>query len=399
MSRQPVFLSSLGLVNALGLGKAAVADGLFRGETGGLRLEEGWMPKGPARVGRVYAPLPELPPGFAADASRSSRLLLAALGEIRDDLERELRLHGRGRIGVVLGSSTSGMGEGERAVAQFMEQGSLPPEFHYRQQEIGRPAPFLAEYLGLEGPAITLSTACTSSGRAMATARNLLLCGHCDAVVVGGVDALSKVTVNGFTALESTSQDLCNPMSRNRKGINIGEGAALFILRREASEIALLGIGESCDAYHVSSPDPTGEGVVRAMGMALGQAGLTSRTPLYLNLHATATPKNDEMEARAVARVFPEGIPCSGTKPMTGHTLGAAAATELAFCWMALQDAWNPKGLLPPHLWDGQQDENLPALDLVQPGRQMGAVRTCLSNSMAFGGNNISLVLGRSIDK
>ena len=208
MSRQPVFLSSLGLVNALGLGKAAVADGLFRGETGGLRPEEGWMPKGPARVGRCMRPSRSSPPASLPDASRSSRLLLAALGEIRDDLERETAPSMAGAsIGVVLGSSTSGMGEGERAVAQFMEQGSLPPEFHYRQQEIGRPAPFLAEYLGLEGPAITLSTACTSSGRAMATARNLLLCGHCDAVVVGGVDALSKVTVNGFTALESTSQD------------------------------------------------------------------------------------------------------------------------------------------------------------------------------------------------
>lgn len=394
MSPAPLFLSSLGLVNALGRGKKAVSEALFRGDSGGLRLEEGWLPGRAARVGRVEVPLPEIPTAFAKDASRNNRLLLAALGEIRDDLEQEIARYGVHRIGVVLGTSTSGMAEGEEAVAHQLRFGTLPPDFHYRQQEIGRPAPFLADYLGLEGPAITLSTACTSSGRAMATARNLILCGHCDAVVVGGVDALSKVTVNGFAALESTSEDLSNPMSRNRKGINIGEGAALFILRREPSEIALLGIGESCDAYHVSSPDPTGEGVAGAMSMALDRAGLTTRTPLYLNLHATATLKNDEMEARAVAKVFPDGVPCSGTKPMTGHTLGAAAATELAFCWMTLQAAWNPEGLLPPHLWDGEQDEGLPVLDLVQPGRRAGAIRTCLSNSMAFGGNNISLVLG-----
>ncbi|MBP1627423.1 MAG: Beta-ketoacyl-acyl-carrier-protein synthase [Holophagaceae bacterium] len=394
MSPRPVFLSSLGLVNALGLGKAAVARGLFQGETGGLNLEEGWMPGRPARVGRVTSPLPEVPASFAADASRSNRLLLAAMAEIREDLEREITRHGVHRIGVVLGTSTSGMAEGERAVAQQLREGTLPPDCHYRQQEIGRVAPFLAEYLGLQGPAMTLSTACTSSGRAMATARNLILCGHCDAVVVGGVDALSRLTVNGFAALESTSTDLSNPMSRNRKGINIGEGAALFLLRREPSEIALLGIGESCDAYHVSTPDPTGEGVAVAMGMALAQAGLSAPAPLYLNLHATATPKNDEMEARAVARLFPEGIPCSGTKPLTGHTLGASAATELAFCWMTLQEAWNPEGLLPPHRWDGHQDEALPVLDLVERGRKASATKACLSNSMAFGGNNISLLLG-----
>jgi len=395
MSPAPVFLSSLGLVNALGRGKAAVAPALFRGETGGLRLEEGWVPHRPARVGRVEGPLPELPGAFAADASRSNRLLLAALAEIREDLDREITRHGLHRIGVVLGTSTSGMAEGERAVAHHLAQGTLPPEFHYRQQEIGRAAPFLAEYLGLEGPALTLSTACTSSGRAMATARNLILGGYCDAVVVGGVDALSKVTVNGFGALESTSQELTNPMSRNRKGINIGEGAALFILRREPSEIALLGIGESSDAYHVSTPDPTGQGVITAMAMALREGGLDpARAQLYLNLHATATPKNDEMEARAVAALFPQGIPCSGTKPMTGHTLGAAAATELAFCWMTLQGAWNPGALLPPHVWDGQGDETLPSLDLVARGRSRGAIQACLSNSMAFGGNNITLLLG-----
>lgn len=395
MSAPPLFLSSLGVINALGRGKTKVSQGLFRGDCSGLRLEDAWLPGRAARVGRAAGELPELPTAFAADASRSNRLLLAALEEIRDDLEQELMRHGRERMGVVLGTSTAGMAEGEEAVAHQIHYENPPPAFHYRQQEIGRPAPFLAEYVGLKGPTITLSTACTSSGRALVTARNLILCGHCDAVIVGGVDTLSKVTLNGFAALESLSEGLSNPMSRNRNGINIGEGAALFILRRTPAEIALLGIGESCDAYHISAPDPTGRGVAHAMGMALQEADFSAPSALYLNLHATGTRANDEMEARAVAQVFPEGLPCSGTKPMTGHTLGAAAATELAFCWMLLQDAWNPEGLLPPHIWDGQEDESLPRLDLVSPGRARGQVRACLSNSMAFGGNNISLLIAR----
>lgn len=392
---RPLFLSSLGVVNALGAGKAAVARGLFSGDTSGMHLEEDLIPNRKARVGRVSAELPALPPAFAADDSRNNRLLMRALAEIRDDLDRELCRHGRRRIAVVLGTSTSGMATGEAAVAHFIAQGSYPQGYHYRQQEIGRTAPFLAECLGLEGPALTVSTACTSSGRALLSARNLLEAGLCDAVITGGVDTLSRLTVNGFTALEACTPEPCNPMSRNRRGINIGEGAALFILRREESEIAFLGAGESSDAHHISAPDPTGRGVETALHQALAEAHLTPQEALYLNLHATATPKNDEMEAAAVARVFPEGIPCSGTKPLTGHTLGASAATELAFCWLTLSQAWNGDHNLPPHVWDGEADPALPSLDLVVPGARK-ALRACLSASMAFGGNNLCLALGRT---
>jgi 3-oxoacyl-[acyl-carrier-protein] synthase-1 len=183
-------------------------------------------------------------------------------------------------------------------------------------------------------------------------------------------------------------------MSAHRSGINIGEGAVLFLLRREPAEVALLGVGESSDAYHISSPDPEGLGAETAMRRALQDAGLTGLEPGYLNLHATATEQNDAMESRAVARVFPQGIPCSGTKPLTGHLLGAAAATELAFCWLALSSRWNPEGLLPPHRWDGAADPALPALSLVPPGGRDGQLRLCLSNAFAFGGNNLTLVAG-----
>jgi 3-oxoacyl-[acyl-carrier-protein] synthase-1 len=390
----PLHLSALGLVNALGRGKGQVAPRLFRGDTEGMVLEEGWLPRGPVRVGRAPADLPAPPPAFQADDSRNARILLAALEEIRDEVDRELTRHGRTRVGVVLGTSTSGMDAGERGLDAFFATGAFPDDYHYRQHEIGRMAPFLAEVLGARGPALTLSTACTSSGRAIATARDLIRMGLCDAVVTGGSDALCRLTLNGFTALEATTSDLCNPMSVNRKGINIGEGAALFVLRREPGPVALLGIGSSSDGHHISAPDPTGAGAILAMGAALAEAGLDPGDVGYLNLHATATQRNDEMESRAVAAVFPEGVPCGGTKPLTGHTLGSAAATELAFCWLALQAQWNPQGRVPPHRWDGEGDPALPALALAGPDTRLARGAACMSNSFAFGGNNLSLLAG-----
>jgi 3-oxoacyl-[acyl-carrier-protein] synthase-1 len=390
MSAAPVFLSSLGLVNALGRGKAAVARGLFRGDTGGLVLEEGWIPGAPARVGRVAGPLPA-----PEDLPRYARLLLAALEEIRDEVAAEIARWGPDRVGVVLGTSTSGVAEMESSIVHLGRHGALPDGFRYEAVEMGAPARFLAQWLGLTGPAYTVSTACTSSGKALVSARNLLRLGVCDAVITGGVDVLCRLTLNGFSSLGASTRTLTNPMSLNRSGINIGEGSVLFVLSGEPSEVALLGVGESSDAYHISSPDPEGLGAETAMRLALADAGLTGAEPGYLNLHATATDKNDEMESRAVAKVFPGGIPCGGTKPLTGHMLGAAAATELAFCWLALHPGWNPDGLLPPHCWDGVADPALPALDLVPAGARAADLRVCLSNAFAFGGNNLTLVAGR----
>lgn len=392
--RTPAHLAALGVACALGRGKAAVAGALFRGDTSGLALEGGWLQGRDARVGRVPGDLAPLPAPFAKDDSRNTRLLLAALDEIRVEVEDAIARHGRDRVGVVLGTSTSGIEATERAVAHRVQHGAFPDGFHYQQQEIGRLGPFLAAYLGLRGPALTVSTACTSSGKALDTARRLLESDLCDAVITGGSDSLCRFTINGFTSLESATPALCNPMSRNRRGINVGEGAALFLLQREPSDLALLGVGASSDAHHVSSPDPAGEGAKTAMREALADAGLAPEAVGYLNLHATATAKNDEMESRATAALFPDGVPCSGTKPLTGHGLGAGAALELAFCWLTLQPAWNPGGLLPPHRWDGEADPELPALRLVKEGDRLGASRICMSNAFAFGGNNLSLLMG-----
>ena len=335
---------------------------------------------------------PRSPCASALDC-RNNGLLLLAAGQIEDAVSATLERVGPARIGIVVGTSTSGIAEGEAAIAALLRDGSLPARFHYAQQEIGTAAPFLARCLGITGPAYTVSTACTSSAKAIISARNLLRLGLCDAVLAGGVDSLCRLTVNGFTVLESTTPDLSNPMSRNRRGINIGEGAALMLLTREHAAVELLGAGESSDAHHISAPDPAGRGAEIAMHAALADAGLAPEAVDYVNLHATATPKNDEMESRVMSRVFPRGVACSGTKPLTGHTLGAAGATEAAFCWLAI----GGDGRMPPHVWDGEADPDLPRLALAARGERFapGRGRVCLSNSFAFGGSNACLVLGR----
>lgn len=392
MSGKRCFIAAVGLANALGEGRDAVRAGLLAGDTSGMVLEDGWMPGGPARVGRVSAELPTLAPGNERFDSRNNRLMLLALEQIGDAVGRALDRVGPERVGIVLGTSTSGIYEGEAAIAAWQRTGVMPAGFDYRQQEIGAPAPFLARHLKSTGPAYTVSTACTSSAKAIAAAARLLRAGLCDAVIAGGVDTLCKLTINGFAALESTTREICNPLSRNRKGINLGEGAALMLISREPAAVELLGYGESSDAYHISAPDPSGRGAETAMRAALAQAALEAKDVDYLNLHATATPKNDEMEAHAVSRVFPHGVPCSGTKPMTGHTLGAAGATEAAFCLLALQG----DGRLPPHVWDGEADPALPQLLQVRAGERFArsSKRVCMSNSFAFGGSNACLLLG-----
>ena len=391
----PITLSRPGIVSALGTGIDATKERLFAGDTSGMLAETGWLSGDAiARVGRFTGALPQLPDDawHRRHDSRNNRLLLAAFAQIEGDFRSLLGCFGADRIGVVLGTSTSGVAEGEAAIAAHVRNGHLPESFAYEQMEIGDPAVFLARHLGLGGPAYTVSTACTSGGKALVSARLLIESGFCDAVITGGVDSLCRLTVGGFTALESTSPEICQPLSRNRRGINIGEGAALFLMAKEAGPVALLGVGESSDAHHISAPEPEGRGAEAAMRAALADAGLVPTDIGYLNLHATATPKNDAMESLAVARVFESGVAVSGTKPMTGHALGAAGALEAAFCWLALTD---PAGRLPPHVWDGEADPELPRLDVISVGRCFTTgPRVAMSISFAFGGNNLSLIFG-----
>ncbi|MBB5320266.1 beta-ketoacyl-[acyl-carrier-protein] synthase family protein [Marinobacter oulmenensis] len=384
--KTPVYLHKPGVVCALGTTTDAVSRALFASEPRPLTTTDAYTPGRELPLGVVDG---DLPPLEGRDASRNNRLLLQALSQIQSLLDRQLDGLEPHRVGVVLGTSTSGIGDAEQA---FREEAceQLPDWYDYAMQEIGAPAQFLARHLGLSGPATTISTACSSSGKALASARRLLQTGVCDLVICGGVDTLCRLTVNGFGALDSVSERTCNPMSANRDGINIGEAASLFLMSREPAPVVLSGVGESSDAHHISAPHPEGLGALAAMRAALDDAGLPGEEIGYVNLHGTATPQNDSMESRAVEQLLGLATPCSATKPLTGHTLGAAGALEAAFCWLTLTG----DGRLPRHWWDGQPDPALPLLSLVNDDTRLAsAPRHVLSNSFAFGGNNVALVL------
>ncbi|UEG60952.1 beta-ketoacyl-[acyl-carrier-protein] synthase family protein [Stutzerimonas chloritidismutans] len=392
------YLNALGVICALGSGKAEVAGRLFAGDTSGMQVHPQPVAGLRLPVGAARCALPALPCDDPRHATRNNQLLLAAALEIESDIRTAISRYGQNRIGVVLGTSTTGIQEAAQGIAGLLHDGAFPPGYQYAHQELAAPASFLGEWLQLAGPCYSISTACTSSARALLSAKRLLDAGLCDAVLCGGVDSLSDLTLQGFSALEATSETLCNPFSRNRNGINIGEAAVLFLMTRDTdgeADIALLGGGASSDAHHISAPDPDGRGALSAMRQALARANCTPEQIAYLNLHGTATPHNDAMESVAVAALFPHGVPCSSSKPLTGHTLGAAGALEAALCWLSLSPL-NPDQQLPPHRWDGEPDPALPALLLVAAGTRMNPTRPrrMMSNSFAFGGNNISLILG-----
>jgi 3-oxoacyl-[acyl-carrier-protein] synthase I len=390
----PYFLNELGVVCALGNSCEDIANRLFAGE-GGVETTERFSPGRALPAGQVSADLPLLDSWPVELRSRNNQLVLAAAEQLRAAVQAAASRYGSSRVAVVVGTSTSGIGESEGAVREYLESGRMPPGFAFAQQELHSPAQFLARALDITGPAFVHSSACASSAKAMAGAARLLRLGVADAVVTGGVDSLCAFPVAGFASLNLVSGRRCNPLSVNRDGINIGEAAALFLMTREPATVGLRGWGESSDGHHFSAPDPSGRGARIAIEQALAQARLEATNVDYINLHGTATPANDAMESAVVHNLFGDRVPVSGTKSMTGHTLGAAGALEAAFCWMAMQDE-NDRGLLPPHLWDGEADPALAPLRPVAVGESLGRPpRYALSNSFAFGGANAALLFGR----
>jgi 3-oxoacyl-[acyl-carrier-protein] synthase-1 len=332
--------------------------------------------------------------GFAlpGDAqSRCNRLADHCLAALYPTLARQMEATGPKRVAVVVGTSTSGVGEGGEAFRAKIADGHWPRNYRFATQELGDTAAHVARRSGAAGPVYGISTACTSGAKALASAARLIQAGLCDGAIAGGIDALCDLTLAGFASLESLSDTVCNPFSANRRGINLGEGGTLFVLSAQPSAIRLAGWGESADAYHMSAPDPEGNGAQAAMRQALSRAGCEASDIGYLNLHGTATKLNDAMEARAVSRVFGAEMPCSSTKPMTGHMLGAAGACEAAFALMALE-----AGRMPAHLWDGESDAELPLIRLVAGQGETAQLRRVMSCSYAFGGNNIALVLEKA---
>lgn len=387
-----IYFSAVGMINALGNQIDDIAQNLVADCAPGFSLQDPWLvSRKPVWLGQVAGALPEVPPSLSLHRSRNNQLLMAALEQIRPEVDRAISHYGKTRVAVVMGTSTSGIAEGEEAVRFSQSAGIFPESYDYQQQELGDPSQFLGKLLGLGGAAYTLSTACSSSARAIISGQRLIEAGLADAALVGGADSLCRLAINGFASLEALSDGRCKPFSSERDGINIGEGAALILLTREPSSIALLGVGESSDAWHMSAPHPQGEGAERAMRMALDQAAMTPEELGYINLHGTATEQNDRVEALAVQRLCGDLVPCSSTKHLTGHTLGAAGAMEAALSWLLLS-----RGMLLPaqDFSQCQPDATLGSFGLItepQPLQKM----TILSNSFAFGGNNASILLGK----
>jgi 3-oxoacyl-[acyl-carrier-protein] synthase-1 len=345
-------------------------------------------------VGEVTSPLPALRPALRKYDCRNARLALKALdqGGFRAAVETAAARCGRKRVGIVLGTSTSGIYDSEAAYRHFLCHGQMPADFHFlHRHAVQATAEFLRDELGLGGPCYALSTACSSSAKALGAAQRLLATGFCDAVLAAGVDTLCRLTLRGFHSLELIAPGPCAPMDRHRRGINIGEAAALLLLEASATAEArhprLLAVGESSDAHHMSAPHPEGRGAATAMRRALDLAGLDAMAIDYVNLHATATPQNDLAEARAVTAVFGDRVPCSGVKGILGHTLGAAGAVEAIVSLLALD-----QGCIPGTCGLTEPDPACGCAVVAAP-RFGVPLRHVLSNAFGFGGNNASVLL------
>ncbi len=337
-----------------------------------------------------------LPAGMDPFDCRNNRL--AWLGLQADGFADAVRAArerwGAHRVAVLLGTSTSGLLQTELAYRRRGPDGALPADFNYAAtQNTYSVAAFVAQALALSGPSWVVSTACSSSAKVFGSAARLIEAGLVDAALVGGVDSLCLTTLYGFNALELLSPEICRPWDAQRRGLSIGEAAAFALLERNVPRDSadpqgwLLGVGESNDGHHMSTPHPEGVGAIAAMQAALRDAGLGADAIDYINLHGTATPSNDSSEDQAVGAVFGQRVPCSSTKGATGHTLGAAGGVEAAIALLALQH-----GLLPGGLNLQVPDPDL-QVDYVTRSRS-APLRTVLSNSFGFGGSNASLILG-----
>lgn len=323
---------------------------------------------------------------------------LAQLGLQQDGFEQAVRdaidRHGAYRVGVFMGTSTAGILQTELAYRERDPvTGALPPSFHYAETHNAYSvADFVCRYFDLRGPSVALSAACASSAKAFGNAARMIQAGLIDAAIVGGVDSLCLTTLYGFRSLELTSSQPCRPYDARRDGISIGEAVGLALVERggQAGAMQLLGVGESSDAYHMSSPHPQGRSAQLAIEAALKAAGLTADQIDYVNLHGTGTPSNDAAEGKAVYAVFGDRVPCSSTKASTGHTLGAAGAIEAVISLLAIRDGFKPAGLNVEQLDPAIQIDYLTQV-------RHAPVRHVLSNSFGFGGANASVVFGRGV--
>lgn len=390
----PLRITAITATSAMGVGLEATRAAL-RDRRGGLApCDMPGMPPG-IWIGRVReAEALDPPAPLSAFACRNTRLAELALRQdgFLDAVAAAAARHGPARVAVVLGTSTSGIEETERAWARRGADGALPPYDFARTHDLHALPRYVRARLGLAGPCVSISTACTSGARSFLDAATLIAAGLADAAVVGGADTLCRLTLHGFASLELLARGPTRPCAEDRDGISIGEAAAFALIERagpaDAGALGLLGAGASSDGHHMSSPHPEGHGAVAAMRAALDAAGLAPEGIGYVNMHGTGTRANDAMEDRAIARVFGDAVPCSSTKGWTGHTLGASGALEAAISAICVED-----GLVPGCLGVDRPDPAFAARIAVAnaPAR----IDRVLSNSFGFGGSNCALVIGR----
>jgi 3-oxoacyl-[acyl-carrier-protein] synthase-1 len=388
----PLTLRAYTTSNAAGIGNAATARALRDERSGLISNDLDWATL-QCWIGRVRdAEDISLTAALAEYDCRNNRLALLALeqdGFIAAVASAKQR-HGPDRVGVFLGTSTSGILSTEIAYQRRdPETGKLPADFRYETtHNMDATTEFVRTVLGLSGPSMTLSTACSSSAKAFCLAERFIRLGLIDAAVVGGVDSLCLTTLYGFNSLQLVAPDVCRPFDVARRGLSIGEAAGFALLEKDDGELQLLGYGETSDAHHMSTPHPEGDGARRAMREALDRAHLQAGDIDYINLHGTATAANDRTEGRAVHAVFGAGTSCSSTKGFTGHTLGAAGITEAVISMLALDEDFTPGS---------------PTTREVDPETQCGVVlrgyagrlRNVMSNSFGFGGSNCALIFGK----
>jgi len=384
--------------NGLGQTTAEVLDALFAGRRG-LTPAKPWLGID-TYVGEVPGELPPLEGELRAFDSRQARISQLVTVPMLPAIERAKARWGADRIALLIGTSTAGIGESEQAWVHHRDHARLPEDYAIeRQHALYATVEVIRALTGVEGPGYVVSTACSSSGKVFASARRLLAAGIVDAVVLGGVDSLCQMTVRGFASLEVLSPEPCRPFSSERRGISIGEGGAMLLLERpgvgvEGVGVELLGVGESADAHHMTAPHPEGLGARAAMARAVRSAGLELDEIDQINVHGTGTTKNDETESKAIRQLFPEAVGTGAlslvaTKGYTGHMLGAAGATEAVFVAASIE-----RGRLPASVGSDPPDPSL-EVEVEIEGRER-ATRRVLSNSLAFGGSNVSVLLGAS---
>jgi 3-oxoacyl-[acyl-carrier-protein] synthase I len=389
-----LYISHYTLATCLGLGRQANWDAVASQRTGLQRcaFETVNLPTFIGQVAEVEAQV--LPTRLAHHACRNNQLAQMALEQdgFADAVRAAIQVFGKHRLGVFLGTSTSGILSTELAYRhRDPSTGALPADFKYPQtHNTYSVSGFVRDYFELEGPSVAVSSACSSSAKVFGNAARMMECGLIDAAIVGGVDSLCLTTLYGFNSLELLSTELCQPYGEHRKGISISEAAGFALLTREKPStgraIAVTGIGESSDAHHMSSPHPEGAGALAAMQQALNMAGILPKHIDYINLHGTATRSNDAAEGAAVASLFGSAVPCSSTKGHTGHALGAAGIVEVALCALTMEHGITPGGV------NTQEVDHTIAINYLL-NNLSNAPKKILSNSFGFGGSNCSLLL------